>query len=202
MQHTHERGGSLQDDESVTIGRAHACVWVEVRWLADPDGFDTFCEAEWPRLVAALDLYCGDVHVAEELAQEALIRVYERWPHVRSLESPGGWAYRVGLNLANSQLRRRQAEARARRRLEHAPPQAEAELEDLIVLRDALADLPQRARGAVVLRYLVGMPAAETGEVLGMSPEAVRVLTHRTIASLRNRVFPAAGLALEGSTDG
>ena len=92
--------------------------------VSGDEEFDRFCVDAWPRLVAALTLYCGDVHVAEEIAQEALLRAYRRWPTVAAFESPGGWAYRVGINLANSLLRRKQAESRARRRLANDRPAA------------------------------------------------------------------------------
>lgn len=63
---------------------------------------ERFCAAAWPRLVAAMSHYCGDVHVAEELVQEALVRACRRWAHVSKLSSPEGWTYRVAVNLANS----------------------------------------------------------------------------------------------------
>ena len=72
-----------------------------------------FCREAWPRLVGALSLSTGDRHVAEELAQEALVRVCERWNEVQVMESPMGWAHRVGFNLASSHYRRREAERRA-----------------------------------------------------------------------------------------
>ncbi|HZP15125.1 MAG TPA: sigma factor, partial [Nocardioides sp.] len=71
-----------------------------------------FCRETWPRLVGALSLMTGDRHVAEELAQEALVRVCERWDEVRAMESPLGWTHRVAFNLASSHFRRRSAERR------------------------------------------------------------------------------------------
>lgn len=72
-----------------------------------------FCQAEHRRLVGALSLYCQDRQVAEELAQDALLRVVTHWHRVRRLDHPSAWVYRVAINLANSYLRRRLAERRA-----------------------------------------------------------------------------------------
>ena len=73
---------------------------------------ERFCAAAWPRLVAAVSYHCGDVHVAEELVQEALVRACRRWSRVSGMASPEGWAYRVAVNLATSRWRRQQAERR------------------------------------------------------------------------------------------
>jgi DNA-directed RNA polymerase specialized sigma24 family protein len=70
---------------------------------------------EYQRLTGVLSLYCRDRHVAEELAQDTLIRVINNWGRVRQLGSPSAWAHRVAINLANSHLRRVLAERRARR---------------------------------------------------------------------------------------
>ena len=61
-----------------------------------------------------LALYVGDRGLAEELAQEALIRLCQHWPRVRRMERPGGWLTRVAMNLARSSWRRRAAEHQRR----------------------------------------------------------------------------------------
>ena len=69
------------------------------------DELAEFCHAEYRRLVGALSLYCRDRHVAEELAQDTLVRLIRDWSQVRRLDSPSAWAHRVAINLANSHLR-------------------------------------------------------------------------------------------------
>lgn len=61
------------------------------------DALSSFCAAEYPRLVGTLTLYCGDRPIAEELAQEALVRVCQHWSRIRRLENPGGWVHRVAI---------------------------------------------------------------------------------------------------------
>lgn len=70
---------------------------------------ETFCIEVGAGLVGALTLFCGDRGVAEEIAQDALIRVLQRWD---SLESPRPWTYATAFNLTRSRYRRRQAERR------------------------------------------------------------------------------------------
>lgn len=151
-----------------------------------------FCEHAHPRLVGALGLYCGDRHLAEELAQEALLKLCRRWARVRALESPVGWAYRVGVNLANSRFRRRAAERRAYARLpqhdEAAPVEDPAMSTDVLALHEVLRHLPEKQRDALILRFFLDLSAEQTAQALGTSPGAVRALTHRAISVLRERM--------------
>jgi DNA-directed RNA polymerase specialized sigma24 family protein len=88
----------------------------------DPGEFSRFCADAHPQLVAALTYQCGDRFLAEELAQEALVRAGDRWDRVGTLDSPVGWAFRVGVNLAASTFRRRGAERRAMARMQTTQP--------------------------------------------------------------------------------
>lgn len=148
-----------------------------------------FCAAEWPQLVRALSLYVGDPHVAEELAQEALLRACRRWSSVSQLDSPGGWTWRVATNLANSHFRRRRAARRASQRIgsedrTHRDPDGG----DAVAVRQAVARLPERQRTALVLRHVWGLSAPETAARLGITPDAVRSLTKRATATLRGQL--------------
>lgn len=149
---------------------------------------ERFCDNAYPRLVAALAHHTGDRWLAEELAQDALIRACARWDRdVSAMQSPLGWTFRVGVNLARSHFRRRLAERRAMARHGAQRPSdtPDPRSEDVVDVRAALALLPSRQREAVVMRYFLDLSAAEVGDVLGMSPGAVRVLTHRAVAVLR-----------------
>lgn len=145
-----------------------------------------FCAAEYPQLVRALSLYVGEAAVAEELAQEALLRVCRHWSRVAELESPGGWAWRVAVNLANSHFRRRRAARRAHQRLgsdeqSHRDPDGGS----AVAVRRAVASLPERQRMALVLRHVVDLSAPDTAARMGISHDAVRSLTKRATATLR-----------------
>ena len=81
-----------------------------------------FCDRVSGRLVGALTLYCGDRHVAEELAQEALARAWGRWATVGRTDSPEAWTFRAALDLADSRVPRRRAERRVRAALGPSAP--------------------------------------------------------------------------------
>ncbi len=157
-----------------------------------------FCREAWPRLVGALSLYTGDCHVAEELAQEALVRVCERWSEVQAMESPMGWAHRVGFNLANSHYRRRGAERRARQRLQAVVDVAAPTVEsaDAVALRHAVAALPDAQRRALVLRYYADLPVADVALLMDCPENTIKTHTRRAIEHLRE-----AGLHHDESHD-
>jgi RNA polymerase sigma-70 factor (sigma-E family) len=152
---------------------------------AAQDALEVFCRREHPRLVGTLSLYCGDVAVAEEIAQEALYRACRRWPQVAEMAAPGAWVHRVAVNLANSAYRRRRLE----RRVAAGPPAPvdpdDPDVAGALVVRQAVAVLPRRQRAALVLRHFGGYSVAETAELLGVSEGAVKQLTHRAITALR-----------------
>ena len=142
-----------------------------------------FCEREYPRLVGALSLYCGQQPLAEEFAQEALARLCRDWHKVARMQAPRGWVHRVAINLAHSHFRRVAAERRARLRAHEdpAPPREPAEHVDV---RRAVASLPGRQKTALVLRYYLDMPVTEVAEVMRCPESTVKSLTRRALQRL------------------
>lgn len=170
--------------------------------MLEPDDLAIFCEHTYPRLVGALDLYLGDVHVAEELAQEALIRATKRWSRVRELDSPGGWTYRVALNLAASWFRRKRAEARAYAKVEGSPEallDVDSDVAYRQVVRDAVRVLPEGQRAVLVFRYYLGLSGPETAEAMGISHGAVRARLKRAVSTLRDQLGPVTDDLEEGA---
>ena len=147
-----------------------------------------FCRLQHTRLVGVLAYSVGDRFVAEELAQETLIRVCQHWPKVRDMAAPEAWAHRVAQNLATSWVRRRVAERRATRRVHaHPPAQVIEPTSDVLAVRAEIKQLPERQRTALVLRYYADLPAAQVGVVMGCAEGTVRALTHQAITTLRER---------------
>lgn len=157
-----------------------------------------FCEDRYPKLVGTLSLYCGDRDVAEELAQEALVRCCRDWKKVRVMESPEAWLHRVALNLARSKFRRRAAEKRATARLDPPRETVPDTGPDRIALRDAVAALPHRQKVAVILRYYLDLSIEETSFLMDCPEGTVKTLTHKGLATLR--FLPEVG-DLKGATD-
>ncbi len=144
-----------------------------------------FCAQVSPRLVGALVLQTGDPDDAEDLAQEAMARMWSRWPQVSTMERREGWVFRVAFNLASSRRRRRAAGRRATDRLVPVAESRSEPFDARLDLRGALDSLPARQRSAVVLRHYVGMSVAESAEALGCAQGTVKSLTSQGLASLR-----------------
>ena len=138
---------------------------------------EAFCADLWGPVVGTLTVKLGDRGVAEELAQEALARAWERWPEVSQMEAPDRWVFRVALNLASSWIRRRAAERRAKQRLaaSHATsaPSAGGE-DDSIDLRRAIRTLPNREREVIILRYYGGLSVRDVASLLKISEGSVK----------------------------
>jgi RNA polymerase sigma factor (sigma-70 family) len=146
------------------------------------------CEREHARLVGALGLCTGSPAVAEELAQEALIRAMDAGPRVRDMAAPGAWVHRVAMNLAASWFRRRAAERRAVGRLGGTDRSEDADVAAVLTVREAVARLPDRQRRCVVLRHYLGHPVDVTAATLGISEQAVASLTYRAMERLRRDI--------------
>jgi RNA polymerase sigma factor (sigma-70 family) len=145
---------------------------------------EEFCRDEWGRLVGSLYLYVGDRGLAEELAQETLVRTVQHWGEVVRADSPSAWAHRVAFNLAKSHFRRRLALRRARTRAGAVAP-AELDLASAVAVRDAVARLPDAQRSALVLRYFADLPLREVAAVMGCPENTVKSHIRRAIEALR-----------------
>lgn len=157
----------------------------------DQQELTAWCQREHPRLVGMLALHTGDVPVAEELAQEALVQLFQSLAAGRVPDQPGAWLRRVALNLAASWFRRRAAERRARRRVAGGVQEhRDVDTAEVLAVRAAVASLPIRQRTVVVLRFYEQWSVAETAELMGVAPGTVKSLTSHAVTALR-----ATGLA-------
>jgi RNA polymerase sigma-70 factor (ECF subfamily) len=157
-----------------------------VRPLADAGGrrdFEAFFRDEHQRLFRALGLLTRDRQEAEEVMQDAFLRLWERWDRIEAHPDPGAYLYRTAMNLWRSRLRR--AAVAARHVLHHQRREDEMAGVDA---RDAvirtLAALPSRQRAAVVLMDVLDLSSERAGAVLGIRPVTVRVLAARARAAL------------------
>jgi RNA polymerase sigma-70 factor (sigma-E family) len=162
---------------------------------ADQQGLDDFTAlyvGHYEQLLRLAVLLVGDMAAAEDVVQEAFIRVH-RTIEFRSLHNPLAYLRQTVVNLARSELRRRLV------RLRHAPrpmPDAASAEEgacaaisrqEVIV---ALRRISARQREAVVLRFWADLPEAEIAELMGVSVGAVKAYISRGLSRL--------GLLLEG----
>ena len=148
------------------------------------DRFEDFFHAHYQRLLRVMFLSTGDRHEAEDLAQDAMARVCERWDRIRLLDDPVGYAYRAALNLRRSRLRRLRVATRNALRPEPREEHLNA-VETRDQLRRALATLPAGQRDALILLDWLDMTDVRAADVLGISPGAVRTRVSRARAALR-----------------
>jgi RNA polymerase sigma factor (sigma-70 family) len=141
------------------------------------------CEGEHPRLVGMLGLYCGDRDVAEDLAQEALIRLCRDWRRVRKLQAPDRWLHRVAINLAHSHYRRKAIERKALSVL-GSRPQEELEAYGHVEILELLKNLPHRQKAALLLHYYLDMTVPEVAQVMEIPDGTAKTLIHRATRAL------------------
>lgn len=138
--------------------------------MADADTFDEFYRSTRQRVLAYLYAACGDLAEAQDAAQEAYARAWQRWSRLRGYADPEAWVRTVGWRVLANGWRKLRAGARAYRRLGPLPDQPEPS-EDTVVLVAALRRLPVDQRVALVLYHIVELPlteiAAETGVPVG-----------------------------------
>jgi RNA polymerase sigma-70 factor (sigma-E family) len=134
-------------------------------------------------------LSAGDSHLAEDLVQTALTKLYLAWPRIRLPEGPDGYARRI---LANALIDERRRPFR-QRETSHAdvPDHAPSEPPQFQALLAALAELPPGMRAAVVFRHVHGLSVADTARALGCSEGNVKSQTARGLDQLRASLLTA-----------
>lgn len=146
--------------------------------------FSDFFRAEYGRLGRALYLMIGDQAEAEDIAQEALVRVYEHWDRVSRMGSPSGYLYRAAMNLARSRLRHLRGAAKHRTERRHDDPMSYVEAQaDVMAM---LAALPRQQRTALVLIDWLEFDADEAARILRVKNSTMRVHLSRGRKSLRS----------------
>ena len=149
--------------------------------------FHDFVVARRAALVrTATLLTAGDPHLAEDLVQSTLTKLYVAWPAFRRADNPDGYVRRVMVNALTDE--RRRMWWRRERPVADLPDRPEADHggDGDDGLRAALRDLPPRMRAAVVFRYFYDLDIAETADALGCSQGTVKSQTSRALDRLRD----------------
>lgn len=139
-----------------------------------------------PRVLGVARRMLGDASEAEDVAQEAMLRLWRLAPDWQPGKAqPGTWLYRVAANLCIDRMRRRGREAPADDIMaEPADTRPDAEqgmiaAERAAALETALLGLPARQRQAIILRHIEGLSNPEIAAIMETGVEAVESLTAR-----------------------
>ena len=171
-------------DRSLRVLRGTDVVGAEV--AEEPRSFEEFFSSEHARLFGALCLVTGDRHEAEEIMQDAFLRLWQRWDQVADLDDPSAYLFRTAMNVFRNRYRR--AALALKKTINLASSEdALATVEDRDAVVRALSDLTQDQRAAVVLTGYVGLTSEEAGRVLGMRAGTVRTLATRARAAIREK---------------
>ena len=167
----------------------------------DDERFHVFAARSTAPLTRLAYLLCGDQHLANDLVQTCLIRVYQAWSRVRDKDTADAYARKVLLRCWLNERRRpwRRSESRGG----VVPDQPAPDHDPVVVahhkdvLRRALAQLPPRQRAAVVLRYWSQHSVTETAAILRCSEGNVKSQSARGLAALRDSMARLGADALE-----
>ncbi len=149
----------------------------------------TLFEAEGARLIQLARWFVDDRTAAEDLVQEAFVRLTRHQQRINDPERAAAYLRSIVVNLARDHNRR------GLMSLRHRPP---AEVDDRSArgrLRaadesrreviEALRGLPRRQRDCVVLRYYLELSVGAIAETLGLSPNSVKTHLQRGLRSLK-----------------
>lgn len=150
-------------------------------------------DQEGRSLVRLARVFCDDRNAAEDLVQEAFIRLHRSAGSIRDINRAPQFLRSIVINLARDHNRRGLMSLRHRSSAVTAkePPEPEsvamADDESAAVLA-ALRSLPERQRGCLVLHYYEELTVAEVAETLGISPNSVKTHCRRGLAALESRL--------------
>ena len=160
----------------------------------DDEEFDAFMTASWSSLYRTAVLMTGDTHLAEDMLQNAMGKVYKAWHRVSRVEHPRSYARAILANEVSTWWRRRSSSELP---VETWPESTSTSgLDDQVVEADlmwqALGTLPARQRAVVVLRYYEDLSGVEIASVLGISEGTVKAHTHRALRALETALTAGA----------
>jgi RNA polymerase sigma factor (sigma-70 family) len=149
-----------------------------------PLSFDDFFIDQHERLYRALYFVTGSRQDAEELMQDAFLKLWERWDRIGEIDDAVGYLFRVALNGFRMRARRARTAARHLTTVGTTPdPFDDVDLKE--DLRRLLLQLTPRQRAAVVLTDVYGYSSEQAGQMMGIRPTTVRVLASQGRAALR-----------------
>ena len=130
--------------------------------------------SNYPSVLRTTFVILHDRGRAEEVTQDAFLRLYERWGGVVRIDNPAAWVRKVAARAAVRQAK----QARVREAAQEGEITAWDHLPDVDLVR-AVASLAPQQRAAVALFYLEDLPVEEVAHLLGVSTSTVKQHLHR-----------------------
>jgi RNA polymerase sigma-70 factor, ECF subfamily len=163
--------------------------------VRDPDDFDTFYAATVRRVTSYLYTVTGSRAEAEDAAQEAYARAWQRWDKISGYGNPEGWVRTVGYRIAVNSWRRGVTRAAAHRR--HGVPDDQPGLSpDYLAIVAALRKISPGQRQAIVLHHLFGLSVEEIAREASLPAGTVKARLSRgrhALAPLLGEGAPGPG---------
>lgn len=163
------------------------------------DEFDDLYATSFSRLTSQVYAMIGNRDEAQECVQEAFVKA---WSHRRKLERaqhPEAWVRTTAYRLAVSRWRRTNLAVRAADRSMALPVTTDAPSEDHVALIDALRQLPQAQRRALVLHHICDLPVEVVAREVGAPAGTVKARLSRGRAALHALLDPEQNLT-EGAS--
>jgi RNA polymerase sigma-70 factor (ECF subfamily) len=149
-------------------------------------GVEELFRREYAPMVRALSVSFGDAGAAADCVQDAFVEADRRWATVGDYADPAAWVRRVAINRL---LNQRRNGRRRKEILAGVRPIPDADLrDDLIDLRAAIAELPERMRLCLCLHHLAGWTVDDIAEALDVAPGTVKSNLHDARARLRTEL--------------
>lgn len=174
------------------------CVTAPRTLSAADAGVSELYAAHWHSLVRLAYLMVHDITLAEDITQDALVAVHQRWGRLRDSHAALGYVRRTIVNRARSALRHQGVVDRHARRTgaEESVVSAEQSAMEHVehdAMIEALQQLSDKQREVLILRYYSDLSEAEIADALGISRGAVKTHAHRGLAHLRTVLGSPAG---------
>ena len=147
--------------------------------------FSDYVAARRAKLFRTACVLCGDPHLAEDIVQNTLARLYANWPRVSRADNVEGYVRRVLVNSHYSDRRRPWRRESAPKTPFDLPLEPGMAPEDADAIWTAIRSLPPGQRKIVVLRHIWDRSVEETAADLGISTSTVKSQTRDGLAALR-----------------
>jgi RNA polymerase sigma-70 factor (ECF subfamily) len=172
----------------------------EIAWMAriregDMEAFRLLVEMHQARVIGTISKMLGSDAESEDLAQQVFIRIWKSAPRYRPTAKFTTWLFRITRNLVFNELRRKRHFADQSEVIPEAVERAEREPDRVLLegelqhaIQEAINQLPESQRMAIILRRYEEMSYEDIAKVMGTSVPAVKSILFRARAELRERL--------------